>query len=44
MVHAYLTGPEDVEDRPDDREAALPIRISYDPYSQQTMLKWEFDL
>jgi TolB-like protein len=44
MVHAYLTGPEDVEARSDDREAALPIRIAYDPYSQQTMLKWEFDL
>ena len=44
MVHAYLTGPKDVEARSDDREAALPIRIAYDPYSQQTMLKWEFDL
>ena len=44
MVHAYLTGPEDVEARSDDREAALPIRIAYDPYLQQTMLKWEFDL
>ena len=44
MVHAYLTGPEDVEARSDDREAALPIRIAYDPYSQQTMLKWEFEL
>jgi TolB-like protein len=44
MVHAFLTGPEDVEARSDDREAALPIRIAYDPYLQQTMLKWEFDL
>jgi TolB-like protein len=44
MVHAYLTGPEDVEDRPDDREAALPIKIAYDPNLKQTLLKWEFDL
>ena len=44
MVHAYLTGPEDVEARGDDREAALPIKIAYDPNLKQTLLKWEFDL
>ena len=41
MVHAYLTGPEDE----DEREATLPIRIAYDPNFQRTiMLQWEFDL
>ena len=44
IVHAYLTGPEDVEARSDDRSAALPIRIAYDPTSARTILKWEFDL
>ena len=44
MVHAYLTGPEDVEARSDDRSAALPLRIAYDPNLNQTLLKWEFDL
>ena len=41
MVHAYLTGPEDE----DEREATLPIRIAYNPNFQRTiMLQWEFDL
>ena len=44
IVHAYLTGPEDVEARSDDRSAALPISIAYDPTSARTILKWEFDL
>ena len=44
MVHAYLTGPEDVEDRPDDREAARSISVAYDPNFNRTVLQWEFDL
>ena len=44
MVHAYLTGPKDEEDRPDDREAARSISIAYDPNFNRTVLKWEFDL
>jgi len=44
MVHAYLTGPEDEDDRPDDREAARSISVAYDPNFNRTVLKWEFDL
>ena len=40
MVHAYLTGPKDEE----DREAARSISIAYDPNFNRTVLKWEFDL
>jgi hypothetical protein len=40
MVHAYLTGPKDE----DDREAARSISIAYDPNFNRTVLKWEFDL
>ena len=40
MVHAYLTGPKDEE----DREAARSISVAYDPTFNRTVLKWEFDL